>query len=158
MAKDRMSKDKVEYWFEMLCRKLGKLIAKDYNEVGKWKLDYYLGRVNIEEINSASGGVTHPFGPDRRTMQGMYDILRFACEALEISQKKPLVSREDQIFADAVQGLMEYNPELAVPELLASVRTRVIVPDTGNEQADYETTKRLVEREIQRVIDEAGGH
>jgi hypothetical protein len=160
MPKERMTKEKVTYWFERLCAKLGKLVAKDYNEVGKWKLDHYLGRVNIEEIASTSGGVTHPFGPDRRTLRDMYDVLRFACEAFDVSQKQALVSREVQIFNSAVEGLREFYPDdVFVEAVLAEFRAKVIVPDTGNEQADYEETRRLLEGLICRWMqDHLGQH
>ncbi len=45
------------------------------------------------------------------------------------------------IVEDAIKGLTEYYPELADVSLAARIAQKVQVPDTGNDQADYESVR-----------------
>jgi hypothetical protein len=56
------------------------------------------------------------------------------------------LTREDETYEAAVSGLTEYYPCLKNAALVAVIRGKVIVPDTGNQQADYEETRDQVER------------
>lgn len=53
---------------------------------------------------------------------------------------------EENLFQKAVNGLTEFYPELKDKTLVASIRTKVSTPDTGNHQADYENVRDQVER------------
>jgi hypothetical protein len=56
------------------------------------------------------------------------------------------ITREDQIFQTAVEGLQEYYLSLTDRKLVAKIKKKVTVPDTGNDQADYETTRDAIEK------------
>lgn len=56
-----------------------------------------------------------------------------------------LTNREDRIFQAAIDGLVEYYPPLGKPGVPSLCRNRIMVPNTGNDQADYETTRDAIE-------------
>jgi len=64
--------------------------------------------------------------------------------AAEVASK----SRADELFQQAVDGLREYYPALRNKTVRSLLRGAVTVPDTANEQADYETVRDEVERLI----------
>jgi hypothetical protein len=59
----------------------------------------------------------------------------------------------DSIFDDAVEGLLEYHPDLGDKELVRKIKeiVRDIYQGTGNTQSDYERVRDAVESEIERV-------
>lgn len=69
-------------------------------------------------------------------------------------RNKPWIDKEgegaltlaDELFHDAIEGLREYYPCLHKPTVVAELRHRVKVPDTGNNQLDYENVRDQVER------------
>jgi hypothetical protein len=65
---------------------------------------------------------------------GRFDARRFESQA-----------RENALFEQAVSGLTEYYEELEDEEFVASIRDKVVVPDTGNDQEDYENVRDQVE-------------
>ena len=54
--------------------------------------------------------------------------------------------QDEELFRQAVHGLTEFHPELKDKGLVASIRVKVGIPDTGNRQADYENVRNQVER------------
>jgi pyrroloquinoline quinone (PQQ) biosynthesis protein C len=60
-----------------------------------------------------------------------------------------LERHDDNLFREAVNGLVEFHPELKDRTLVASIRTKVSTPDTGNRQADYQNVRDQVERLVQ---------
>jgi len=62
---------------------MGKHVARRYDDVGGWRLDYnpVYGGIVIEEIVNEGGGVSHPFG-DRRLAPG--EFLRTIMFALRV--------------------------------------------------------------------------
>ncbi len=56
------------------------------------------------------------------------------------------LSRAEQLLKDAIDGLVEFYPELTRPDLLAEIKEEVKVRDTGNDQSDYENAKDQVEK------------
>ncbi len=61
--------------------------------------------------------------------------------------------QNEELFREAVDGLTEFHPELKDKGLVASIRVKVRIPDTGNRQADYQSVRDQVER---LVGDETG--
>ena len=59
----------------------------------------------------------------------------------------------DGTFDDAVEGLLEYHPDLGDKELVKNIKeiVRDIYQGTGNTQSDYERVRDAVESEIKRV-------
>ena len=57
--------------------------------------------------------------------------------------------RRAQIIKQAVEGLTEYYPQLENKSLVQQINEQVTVPDTGNDQADYENVRDQVERLLQ---------
>ncbi len=59
----------------------------------------------------------------------------------------------DGTFDDAVEGLLEYHPDLGDKELVKNIKeiVRDIYQVTGNTQSDYERVRDAVESEIKRV-------
>lgn len=55
-------------------------------------------------------------------------------------------TRADEIFKDAVDGLLEHHPCLKYPAVVRELRSLVQVPDTGNNQLDYENVRDQVEK------------
>jgi hypothetical protein len=56
--------------------------------------------------------------------------------------------RAEQILQIAIDGLREYYPHLNNPEVVEELKKKVIVPDTGDNQADYEATRDAIEKQI----------
>ena len=59
----------------------------------------------------------------------------------------------DGIFDDAVEGLLDYHPDLGDKELVKKIKEIVsdIYQRTGNTQSDYDRVRDAVESEIERV-------
>ena len=55
-------------------------------------------------------------------------------------------TRADLLFQDAVSGLTEYYVCLMDSSLVGEFRSVVRVPDTGNDQLDYENVRDQVEK------------
>ena len=73
--------------FTALCDALGQRVATDYNDVGAWQLDYLAPHgYKIEEINSPTGGITHPFGTTRFKGREFYDLVSFTLRAIQIDR------------------------------------------------------------------------
>jgi hypothetical protein len=61
-------------------------------------------------------------------------------------------SRFDELFAAAVEGLVEYYEELEDASLVLEIKERIEDIDTGNDQNDYVSIKNLVENQVQNWI------
>lgn len=60
--------------------------------------------------------------------------------------------RAAKIMADVIEGLTEYTPAiLRDPEHVKRIKAEVTVPDTGNDQNDYCTTRDRVEKVIAAI-------
>ena len=59
-----------------------------------------------------------------------------------------LEGHDDDVFREAVTGLVEFYPELEDEGLVADIQVTVVIPDTGNQQADYENVRDQVERAV----------
>ena len=82
---DRITDKMVRSLFVHFTHASGHRIARDYKDVGGWRLDYngvYGGYV-IEQIFNSSGAVSQPFGSSRRKAQEMWYSMHFAMRALE---------------------------------------------------------------------------
>ena len=64
---------------------------------------------------------------------------------------RQLEGEDDELFRAAVEGLTEFHPELADERLVAGIRAKVVIPDTGNPQADYQNVRNQVERLVQQA-------
>jgi hypothetical protein len=73
----------------------------------------------------------------------MLAVLRGMAE--EVASK----SRAEELFKQAVDGLREFYPALRNKSVRLLLRGAVTVPDTGNDQADYETVRDQIERLMQ---------
>ena len=85
----RYTRKDAEHAFERLLAMTGKRKATSWNDVGGWTLDYapIYGGYNVEEISSPSGGVSQPFGMQRRTAREFCDTVRFLADALRAMDK-----------------------------------------------------------------------
>ena len=91
---------------------------------------------NINDINDAM--------EEGQTPLNQFDVsgtLAVFGDAVPLTAK----SRADKLFDAAVEGLTEYYPALKRPEIVAEIKGKVEVPDTGNDQTDYETVRDRVE-------------
>lgn len=70
--------------FERLIKAIGGRVAKDYKDVGAYRLDWNptYGGGNIERIVSDGGGVSQPFGAGRMNASEFCDSVYFAMNAL----------------------------------------------------------------------------
>ena len=86
----RITRQQAQRAFENLCTAMGKTIAKNYNDVGAWQLDYVAcyGGFNVEEIANEQGGVRQPFGSRRYKPTEFYELCWFAIRALEKTEKQ----------------------------------------------------------------------
>lgn len=62
----------------------------------------------------------------------------------------PTSTREEQIFSDAVDGLREFYMPLHDPSFVSTARSRISVPDTGNDQKDYEAVRDAIEEFLRK--------
>lgn len=60
----------------------------------------------------------------------------------------PEKQRAERIKDNAVEGLTEFYPELTDQQFALKIKGQLIVPDTGNDQEDYENVRDQVERII----------
>jgi hypothetical protein len=88
---DRITNKQVEGLFKTLATKCGRRVATSYDDVGAWRLDYnsVYGGWNIEEISSATGGVTNPLGESRRKNAEMWYTMHFALRAIDACKHAP---------------------------------------------------------------------
>lgn len=56
--------------------------------------------------------------------------------------------RSEQLFNEAVQGLQEFHPELKDQKVIHALQSKVKVPNTGNDQLDYENIKTQIEQAL----------
>ena len=56
------------------------------------------------------------------------------------------------IVQTAIEGLTEFYPELADTAIADTIRKKVEVPETGNDQTDYEKVRDQVERLVQNKL------
>jgi len=61
-----------------------------------------------------------------------------------------MAERASNLFRNVVSGLTAYYPDLKDEAMVVEIRAMVKVPDTGNDQADYESTRDQVERLVQK--------
>lgn len=73
----RMGVGELRSVFGHFLRTFGFRAAKNYSDVGGYQIDHYNG-YTIEQIISAGGGVTQPFGSTRHTARELIDMLHFA--------------------------------------------------------------------------------
>lgn len=59
-------------------------------------------------------------------------------------------SRAERIKEQALSGLLEYHECLHDGTFVEEIRSSLVVPDTGNDQTDYENVRDQVERAIAR--------
>jgi hypothetical protein len=86
---DRYTRKDAENAFERLLTATGNRRSTSWNDVGGWNLDYaacYGGYV-VEEVNNPSGGISQPFGSQRRTAREFVDCVRFACDAISLAKE-----------------------------------------------------------------------
>jgi hypothetical protein len=50
------------------------------------------------------------------------------------------------LFTQAVKGLKEYYPVLGSNRIIKSIQDQVEIPDTGNDQKDYEVVRDRIEK------------
>ena len=87
---DRYTRKDAEAAFTRLISAIGGRVATKYNDVGAYRLDWngvYGG--NIELISNEQGGVSQPFGVQRRNAREFCDAVCFAIDAtieIQVSQ------------------------------------------------------------------------
>jgi len=54
--------------------------------------------------------------------------------------------RSKEILNEAIDGLVEYYPQLRDTDVLLNINRWVDVPDTGDDQADYLATRDQIEK------------
>lgn len=74
----------------------------------------------------------------------------------ELFSNEQLNSRFDDLFGAAVENLREYYDELNDSSIVAGIKDRIDLVDTGNDQQDYENIRNFVEFFVQNWIVE--GH
>jgi hypothetical protein len=79
---DRYTRKDAENALQRLVFALGGKIAKDYKDVHGYRLDHAYGGYNVERIVNEQGGVTLPFGMQRRTAREFVDAVRFALDVM----------------------------------------------------------------------------
>lgn len=80
----RTTRKQVEGIFAVFIKVIGGHVATSYNDVGGYRLDYYQG-YNVEQIINEGGGIKHPFGPQRRKAEEMWNTLYFAIDAVRVA-------------------------------------------------------------------------
>ena len=86
----RITDKQVHGFFATFARATGHRVARSYNDVGAWRLDYngvYGGYV-VEEIVNSSGGVSLPLGEGRRKATEMWYAMHFALRTLENRKRR----------------------------------------------------------------------
>lgn len=85
---DRYTRKDAEAAFNRLISAIGGRVAKDYKDVGAYRLDWNgsYGGGNIERISNEPGGVSQPFGANRRNAREFCDAVRFALDTLAVHQ------------------------------------------------------------------------
>ena len=71
----RISKQHIENLFKAWCHLNNYKVAESYNDMGALRVDKGIGGYNIELIISTGGGVSHPFGPYRRSATEFSEFL-----------------------------------------------------------------------------------
>ena len=102
---DRITEKNVKGVFEIFIKNIGGRIAKDPFDHNAYRLDYngVYGGYNIEQIMPDNTGVRQPFGCERHKAREMFDMLRFANDALSIvnavnaTDKSYTVEEQDRI-------------------------------------------------------------
>ena len=81
---DRCTRKDAEAQFSRLITVMGGRVAKDYKDVGAYRLDWNstYGGGNIERIVSDTGGVSQPFGHTRKGAREFCEMCRFAIYTL----------------------------------------------------------------------------
>jgi hypothetical protein len=87
---DKYTRKDAEAAFDRLIKAIGGRVATSYKDVGAYRLDWNgtYGGGNIELIVSEGGGVSQPFGMQRRNAREFCDSVRFAMDALEQARVK----------------------------------------------------------------------
>lgn len=123
MATRYTIKDAEEY-FERLVRAKGKRIAKSYNDVGAWRLDYNptYGGVVIEEIINEQGGVDMPLGYSRQSPREFCEFVDKALKFETIKFKNnPIPLTKSQIKeSHALARRMKKHRRIKTPYALAT--------------------------------------
>jgi hypothetical protein len=85
----RTTRKMVDSAFARFVAQIGGAIAKSYNDVGGYTLDYngVYGGYQVVQILSETGAQTCPFGYMRRKAAEMADTLNFACDALRVAKE-----------------------------------------------------------------------
>lgn len=80
----RTSRRDAENAFERLIAAIGGRVAKSYNDVGAYSLDYNsaYGGFTVELVENQGGGVSRPFGHTRQSAREFCQSVRFATDAL----------------------------------------------------------------------------
>lgn len=73
----RYTREDAEAAFLRLCKLTGNRPAESYDDKGAWYLDHARGGYRVEKFEG-SGGVSLPFGFDRRNAERFCDAVYFA--------------------------------------------------------------------------------
>lgn len=87
---DRYTRKDAEASFTRLITAIGGRVATAYNDVGAYRLDWngtYGGGV-IERVSNPQGGVSQPFGMQRRNAREFCDAVRFAMDVLTAKEAR----------------------------------------------------------------------
>jgi len=143
-------------------------INGDYSEEDLSEWNKYLAQAEVLINTIADGAIEPSVGVD-----AMVDAVRIVQEAphiialhivradAELESVRNTMTGDvvtngtefDGIFDDAVEGLLEYHPDLGDKELVRKIKeiVRDIYQGTGNTQSDYERVRDAVESEIEHV-------
>jgi len=88
---DRFTRKDAEKALQDLCALLGKRVAKEWNDVGAWRLDYnptYGGFV-VEQIDDEHGSISRPLGDTRVSAREFWERVHFTWRALRAKEQNP---------------------------------------------------------------------
>lgn len=87
---DRITKSMVQKAFELFVSTIGGQVARNYNDVDRYGLDYngVYGGYLIYRIVNVHGGQTCPFGYTRKNVREMFDTLHFAMRVIHHSERQ----------------------------------------------------------------------
>ena len=85
----RTSKKQVQGIFEVFVKAIHGHVAKDYKDVGGYRLQYHFNQgYSIEQIYNEQGGITEPFGSTIRKAEEMWYTLYFAMDVIRVLKGK----------------------------------------------------------------------
>ena len=103
--------------------------------------------VNVDNPDNQDG--TRNPGDEGRRFATPKEASKFVAEWFvkkhDEKEPEPAGSPRAAIVQVAIEGLVEHYPQLKRKSVVESVRKQVKVPDTGNDQADYENVRNQIE-------------